>query len=365
MRNSQLFVAIVSVMVLTSLALAQNDIPVQISDFPPGDLPTEKEKQEYESDPVDSYKYYYGIGRPIEYEKARHVAFVEFEREAGGPLGGSVVLMMLYANGLGVERNLDLSIELAKEGIFIQSAYESMVASPEAMKGTEEGGGGSFDYCSHHSSRLMLGICGDLREQIEESEREAASRSFKERLGPRHKDAYRELKKYIDEFARLRRGREIEQSSGNAGWVNQNVLSIESDYMSAFHEIAFQSFEDGRFPWHTEAEFVDVDRELNRVYSRLRDSDSTFVRLEGIRFEDVRKVQRYWIKYRDAWVQYGGEIYPYVSPESWKTWLTKERIEQLNGMGHTPGYRGDAVWVTSEEDIKRDILEDYKAFKKY
>jgi hypothetical protein len=39
--------------------------------------------------------------------------------------------------------------------------------------------------------------------------------------------------------------------------------------------------------------------------------------------------QRAWLSYREAWVRFGRRRYPSVAGASWRTWLTRERIEML------------------------------------
>jgi hypothetical protein len=43
--------------------------------------------------------------------------------------------------------------------------------------------------------------------------------------------------------------------------------------------------------------------------------------------ERLLKGERAWIRYRDAWVDYGTRLWPSTSTDSWRTWLTLERIE--------------------------------------
>src|ERR1700738_2989397 len=118
----KLFYPFVAAFMLTApLAVHSQDCEkVKLSDFPKTDFPklidTSYSKQE-ELKINGSYKFYYGIGVPVDYVKARQLAFVEMalnkHKDASHPFAGASILMMLYANGFGVDRNLDLSIRLA------------------------------------------------------------------------------------------------------------------------------------------------------------------------------------------------------------------------------------------------------------
>src|SRR5580765_7209632 len=76
---------------------------VKISDFPVKDLPIGSDKEKLKEG--KSYIYYYGIGVDIDYVKARYIAFRDVERNEGERtiVDGYSILMMLYANGFGVE----------------------------------------------------------------------------------------------------------------------------------------------------------------------------------------------------------------------------------------------------------------------
>lgn len=46
--------------------------------------------------------------------------------------------------------------------------------------------------------------------------------------------------------------------------------------------------------------------------------------------DGIVSTQKAWVLYRDALVTFGAIHYPHVSADSWKTWLTKARITELN-----------------------------------
>ena len=74
----------------------------------------------------ESYKFYAGIGRPVDYAAARTCAWKErtaqlakLPQNAEAPtawaIGGDLILVNLYANGLGIPRSLPLALHLACE----------------------------------------------------------------------------------------------------------------------------------------------------------------------------------------------------------------------------------------------------------
>jgi hypothetical protein len=109
--NSFYFIFFLGIAIET---IAQDCPMVKLSDLPKGDLPNEAERLQLKSLKKESGDYYYGIGVPINYITARHLAFTEWDTSGvENPFSGAAILLMIYANGYGVKRNLDLCIKLA------------------------------------------------------------------------------------------------------------------------------------------------------------------------------------------------------------------------------------------------------------
>ncbi len=109
---------ILAVLIIPLHLRSQECEKMKITDFPEKDRPAGVDLAHVKPTDIkddESAKYYYGIGVPVDYEKARRLAFLEMAARGGveDPIEGSSILMMLYANGFGVESNLDISIRLA------------------------------------------------------------------------------------------------------------------------------------------------------------------------------------------------------------------------------------------------------------
>ena len=78
---------------------------------------------------------------------------------------------------------------------------------------------------------------------------------------------------------------------------------------------------------YSKEDYLKADHQLNVVYAKIR--DNTVSVYGSVTKEGVRKTQRRWIAYRDAWVVFGSIKCPGVSESSWKTMITKERIHDL------------------------------------
>ena len=312
--------------------------------FPPGDLPGMHELADCSS--VGSSEYYYGLDRPVDYEKARCAAFREFADRVDGPFSGASVLMMLYANGYGVEQNLDLAIRLAMSEdltVFAEpGAYESSLRSMKAGSGA-----GEFDVCDFVSGGVLFGMCMSMWRSPAQSE-------WRLRMEPLI-DEDEPLRRLMDEFTASRIRNEIELSGTAGRYVKPD---LEESFLNAFHATSLELFEAGRFPMYTEAHFREADRDLNRIYSELRSRESWPFGNdpEELQFESVRETQRLWLRYRDAWVEFGQRRYPHVSSWSWLGWLTTWRNRQLDAIGGTPGYEPFLEGVEDSE-VRRRVEE--------
>jgi uncharacterized protein YecT (DUF1311 family) len=89
---------------------------------------------------------------------------------------------------------------------------------------------------------------------------------------------------------------------------------------------AIVSFENKE--WPKDVEFSKSDKLLNSVYSKIMKQEMIYVFGE-IKKENIKSIQRKWIKYRDAWVSFSSKKYPALPQDAVKTWLTNLRIKQL------------------------------------
>lgn len=73
-------------------------------------------------------------------------------------------------------------------------------------------------------------------------------------------------------------------------------------------------------------DFRRADAALNASYGKLMKADLS---QSTVTPGGVRETQRAWIKYRDAWVQFGTVKYPRISADTWRTTLTRTREAML------------------------------------
>lgn len=161
MRIRALATAVVFLVGLLPLFAGAQDTDPVCSDLfervkvPAGDEPTPEQAKSLEG--CDSERLYYGKHTPDNLRQARHCAFIEREGYDLPTVSGPAVLMMLYANGLGVERNIELAqlfnCEIGGSVEEIQARRRQLEAFAKAEKPRE------FDVCAGATGGFMKEIC--------------------------------------------------------------------------------------------------------------------------------------------------------------------------------------------------------------
>jgi uncharacterized protein YecT (DUF1311 family) len=291
---------------------------VEGADFPAGDLPSSEDKAKLKSG--DAVRFYYGIGTPADDVRARHAAFLERDQGDELVLGGSAILMMLYANGRGVQRNLSLAIKLACAVGEAPAEIEGRVAHLNSMKSSP--GKQPFDFCDDVTSGFMMGHCRALEEERQKAVRQRALDGLVGGWPAADRKAFDALMHAFDAFVQARTGNEVDLSGTDRAAA---LIDAEAGMKQAFLE-RLKDAERGTLPALGPADHAAADAELNRVYAQALRSD-----LSGstVTAAGIKATEKAWIRYRDAWVAFGAQRYPRLPAEAWKALLTRERIEQL------------------------------------
>lgn len=300
---------------------------MKISDFPKKDLPSGIDLGHIKPADIkddEACKYYYGIGVPVDYEKARHFAFMEMAALNGkeDPLEGSSILLMLYANGFGVQRNLDISIRLACANV--SGATAEVEGRLQHLKDIQSGKNKEvFDICDDATSGYMSGFCSSVQTELAEIARKAAMDSVIKRWPEPSRLAYKRLREAASGFFSERLNSEVDESGTARVWmVDQESEALEDGFKSEMMDA-----DKCNFTTYSAQDYAAADKELNSLYSRIMtDKDFSW---GTVTKEGIRATQRKWIRYRDAWVEFGAVRCPGVTAASWNTLITQERIAQL------------------------------------
>lgn len=288
--------------------------------FPSGDRTLPEATKGLES--CSSMDLYFGFDRPADPVKARQCAYLEMDRGDDEVFGGSSILMMIYANGKGARRNLDLAIKLACGIEGAPAEVEGRVAHLARLK-RENWQGDDFSLCDDITSGFMEGHCAALRERFKSSTREGRLSKLTAAWTGKDKKAFETLEGALQAFVQSRLENEVDLSgTARAALQIEEESSLRKVFLSAVEECEHE-----KLPRFSAQQAAAADGELNAIYMKIQtksDFSSGTVTREGI-----KKTQRAWLKYRDAWVAFGQQKYPGVDADSWKAWLTGQRVEML------------------------------------
>ncbi len=271
---------------------------------------------------------YYGLGAPADPEKARLCAYTELGQKRAEDdyfLGGDI-LMMVYANGRGVARNLDLALRFACDGNTMPDSGPR-VQHLEELK-AKNSKDSDFDVCDDIPRPIMFhgigadGACDGRDDQVRSAKQDAIIAKW----SAADKQAFAKLRKAADAFIAARS--EAETDRNGAGAVI--IPAYETAGLNDAFIAALAQFESGKLPSFTSADYAKADAELNASY---RDALKAARQSKGtVTVEGIRETERGWLAYLTAWVTFGRQKYPNVAADSWRTWLTQERTTQLRDL---------------------------------
>ena len=291
--------------------------------FPEKDRPTIVEKQALKG--CDSDKLYYGYEKAGDSVNARKCAYIEMGPPdiSEGPFNSTHMLMMIYANGEGVKRNLDLALRLAcedKAGT-APAEYEGRITHLSQMRHQKRQD--AFDYCSDITSGMWMGHCSYRQAAREEAKRNLQFANLNAYWTASDKQAFQTMQITWKNYLKAREGEVDQSGTARGAMVVEDRKVLEQKFT-----VTLADFEKGSFPRYAESDFVKVDKELNLIYKQVQ-SAKRDGSMGTVTNEDIKLSQRAWLKYRDAWLIFARQKYPSVTEAAWKTWLTSERTAQL------------------------------------
>lgn len=297
---------------------------VENLDFPKKDQPSASKSTASSLQNCDSEQLYYGIGIPVDLKKARECAFLEINKEQNA-FNGASILMMIYANGAGVERNLDLALKLACHGAGAWAPAELSSRIAHVIKLKEDDWQGSdFNVCDDITSGYMMGVCAAHESRIADAQRKSKFAKITHRWSKRDIREFQTLKTAANNFFNARSSKEVDQTGTARALLSiHESEDLEDDFLSSI-----QDLEQGKFPKFSNNDFQIADAKLNKIYNKIM-QDQTIISMTTITAAGIKQTQQLWLKYRDAWVVFAHQKYPNVTDDSIKTWLTQKRSKML------------------------------------
>jgi uncharacterized protein YecT (DUF1311 family) len=291
---------------------------------PASDLPTADERKQLAK--CSSYNLYFGVAGPQDLVKARKCAYIERERtkENYELFAGAGLLTMIYANGQGTTRNFDLALKFSceYEGADAENGYRfKHLLELQQQNWT----GNNFSLCDDATSGFMMGWCSRIDEDLQQEKRVRELRSVTTKWKPEELRAFDTLQRIADKFFLASSENEVDlRGTARAAFEIEAEASLRDGFVTAL-----KRFETGNLPSYRSVEFQKADSELNSVYSKIQTVSGKEMDFTTVTPEGIKSAQWAWLRCRDAWVTFGSIKYPSVPPESWKTWLTLDRIKML------------------------------------
>jgi hypothetical protein len=316
----------------SALAVAQSEITdpgakqicasVKDAELPAADHPSASEEKALAR--CSSADLYFGFGQAADPEKARKCAYAEIDRNDKALLGGKAILMMVYANGKGAQRNFDVALKFAcaipGDG---PGDAAGRVHQLDRLK-KANWAGSNFSVCDHSSGREWYEQCAILSERFDKIERDQKFADLVSKWSPQQQQAFQAFMQEADRFLKV-------QANNGVDLTGTFAVQEEAFYRNALLS-SLQQFERGELPKYSEDEFKKSEAEERAAYERTQ--NGSVARWGTITRESVRTSEEAWRRYCAAWLAFAGQRYPNVSERDWKTWLDQDRVGMLGRFLH-------------------------------
>lgn len=280
----------------------------------------------------DSESLYYADGGKPNLADARLCAYLERDKGDEQVFGGSAVLMMIYANGQGVARNIPLAKRFA---CAVQGAPAELDGRLEHLDALAKAGAKPevFDLCDDITSGYMMGFCASRGADKAKADRDKRIAALSKNWNPADRAAFAKLRAAADAYFDAVVEGEVDMSGTARGAM---AVGAREDLENTLAE-SLTAFERGDLPKDDATQFAAADKALNASYAAAMKTarpveGENFSNLGTVSPEGIRSAERAWIKYRDAWVAFGAHKYPAVGADAWRSYFTKERDEALKAL---------------------------------
>jgi len=285
---------------------------------------------------------YYDMEDPIRFSRARACGFAKWQEyvDSKKPVEESVppienaeflALAMLFANGEGVQKNIALARKFVcannRDWVEVGSIL-STIAS-----------GKTLDICSKYFGRWPEFICLGRDQGRINQELDSEKAQIRSRLPDNAQSAFDKLQSAYRDFRDAHETEKEPTGKMNTGAVQENMAEdLEDDRKWA---AVLKNLAAGGPPAGVAeaSDFAKRDADLNKAYAEWmknaidsdNQSDCEFKNDQNRRNcpnqASLRKAELAWLRYREAWVNFGALVWPRISADHWRAWLTAQRIE--------------------------------------
>lgn len=266
---------------------------------------------------------YYGLDGPPDPAAAYACARRE---AASGPFAGGSLLMTMFANGIGVERSLDTALALACSIGGAPAEVDGRVRHLRELK-SEGWTGRDFHWCDDVTSGVAQGDCAAHFQRVAEARRKTALAKLARKWTGPLAAPFDRLRQAAASFTAVRSGSEVDQS----GTARAAMTIGEEEAMNDEFLDDLQTFAAGRPPCAGAERETDADARLNAAFKAVMKipAERAAENWGSVTLDDIRRTQKAWLPYRDAWVEFVAAAYPQIPQAAVVNWLTLRRLVQI------------------------------------
>ena len=280
----------------------------------------------------DSSAYYYGIGRDKDYVAARVCALIERYNKVdkdGSLFTGAGILSMVYANGEGTPRDIDLAKRFTceiKEADFAETDARLKLLDKIAVATKDVP---HFDLCKTASNGTSWGWCESIELRLHDAKRYDEMVKIVDGLTPQGVEAFKALQTAEGDFETLRSEKEIDLTGAARGaWTLQEQDRLRAQFVSDLKLFSTAGYSQP-------VTLATVEALINKDLASIRVNGPKNFQGTTITVAGIEETQRAWLKYRAAWLAYEGVVNPTVSSDAIATQISRERLTHLHKLNTT------------------------------
>lgn len=242
----------------------------------------------------------------------------------GEPQADDVMLMTIFANGVGAPQNLDAAIVLAC-GLETTAEETDARVKHLGLFRARRWLGDDFSFCDDAKSEVSLAFCKQFAAALAKlpQEPEKPTEGWSEEA----KQAYRALEIAKDIFVNTLISSETDFS--------KHPPQVRRRREQEAQEARLKALAEGQVPVFSQADMDQSQARLDEIYTILqnaKDTSSWQITKEGI-----FKTERAFYAYRKAFVRFVTAKYPEIALNQIRTWLNDARIKQLKELVQEEG----------------------------
>jgi hypothetical protein len=242
----------------------------------------------------------------------------------GEPQAEDVMLMTIFANGVGAPQNLSAAIVLAC-GLETTPEEKDARVRHLGLLRARRWLGDDFSFCDDAKSDVSLAFCKQFSAALAQFPKDLASPT--KSRSEEEKQALRALEIAQDVFINT-------LISSETDFNKHPLLKRRSSEREAL-EARLKALADGQVPVFSQAEMEQSQARLDEIYTALQSAPDT----SGwqITKDGIFRTERAFYAYRKAFVRFARAKYPDIALNQVRAWLNEARIKQLKELFQEEG----------------------------